>query len=113
MQIPANAPPAAAYGSGITDINLPKQTTPAQEPEKKPEGDTVQLSPYAKVKQLKEQGTSASVIAARLGMNVKTVESYLGTPTAAAATTSQPIKPAQEAIQNTAVKAQEATPAKK
>jgi hypothetical protein len=107
MQIPANAPPK--YGSGITDINLPKQTTPTQEPE----GDTVQLSPYAKAMQLKEQGASNSVIGAQLGMDPKTVENYFGTPTAAAATTPQPTNFTQEVIQNTAAKAQEATPAKK
>ncbi len=100
MQIPASTPPAA-YGSGIAGVNSPKPTTATQEPK----GDTVTLSPYAKAQQLKEQGASSSVIAAQLGLDAKTVNSYFGTPTAAAATTTpQPFSSTEKAIQNTAVK---------
>lgn|GEM_PF-2155031 len=103
MQIPASAPPAS--GSGIVGVNSPKQTTATQEPK----GDTVTLSPYARAKQLKQQGASNSVIAAQLGLDAKTVNSYFGTTTAAAVTTPQHFSSAQEAVQHTAVK--ELTPA--
>ena len=98
MQIPPNAPISA--GNGLIGINSPKQTTTTPETT----GDTVKLSTYARAKQLKEQGSSNSVIAAQLGLDAKTVESYFGTPTAAAATTPQPFSAAHEAIQNTALK---------
>ena len=107
MQIPANAP--IGDGNGIAGINSPKQTTPVPETT----GDTVKLSTYARAKQLKSQGASNSVIAAQLGLDAKTVESYFGTPTAAAATTPQPFSAAHEAIQNTAVKELAATQTKK
>jgi len=110
MQIPANTPITA--GQGIAGINSPKQTTPTPETT----GDTVTLSSYAKAKQLKAQGASDSVIAAQLGLDVKTVESYFGTTTAATATatTPQPFGAAHEAVQNTAVKElAAATPTKK
>lgn len=110
MQIPANIPITA--GQGITAINSPRQTTPTPETT----GDTVKLSSYGQAKQLKSQGASDSVIAAQLGLDVKTVESYFGTTTAAsaAATTPQPFSAAHEAVTNTAVKvAAAATQSKK
>ena len=99
MQIPASIPPAA-YGGGIAGVNSPKPTTATQEPKE----DTVTLSPYAKAQQLEEQGASSSVIAAQLGLEAKTVNSYFGTPTSAAATIPQPFSSTEKAIQNTAVK---------
>ncbi len=98
MQIPANAP--IASGNGITGVNSPRQTTPTPETT----GDTVKLSTFARAKQLKGQGASNSVIAAQLGLDAKTVESYFGTPAAAAPTTPQPFSAAHEAVQSTAVK---------
>ncbi len=109
MQIPPIAPPPG-YGNGIADINLPKQTTPTPATT----GDTVQLSTYARAKQLKEDGASNSVIGAQLGLDAKTVETYFGTPAAAAATTPpQPFSPAQEAIQQSVVQAPAVTQTKK
>ncbi len=107
MQIPANAPPA--YGSGIAGVNSSKQTTATQEQK----GDTVELSPYARAKNLKQQGASNSVIAAQLGLDAKTVNSYFGPPTVTAATTPQPYSPVQEAVQHTVVKELAATQTKK
>lgn len=107
MEIPPSAPTAA--GSGLTDVNLPKKAAATNEPK----GDTVEISPHARAVQLNQQGASNSVIAAQLGMDAKTVQSYFGTPTVAAATTPQPINSAHEAVQNIAVKVQAAAPAKK
>lgn len=44
----------------------------------KSEGDTVKLSLAAQVRLLKRQGENISQIASQMGMDVKTVNSYLG-----------------------------------
>jgi hypothetical protein len=47
-----------------------------------PKGDTVELSKTAQIRLLKHQGETVEQIAARLGLDVKTVNSYLGAPAA-------------------------------
>ena len=45
-----------------------------------PKGDSVKLSGTAVAKSLKLQGMSANQIAAQMGLDIKTVDGYLGIP---------------------------------
>ncbi len=96
----------------ITDINLQEQAVkntsqpaaiadlssqkPAATAEAKPEDDTVKLSDAAKVQLLYEQGNSVSEIAAKLHLDVKTVNSYLETATSGTTNSPQPYGPAAQ-----------------
>lgn len=70
-------------------------------------GDTVQLSSAAQVRNLLQQGLSASQIARKLGISIGKVNGYLGSNTNTT-TTTQPNNTTEESTETPGMKATEA-----
>ncbi|MBF0457674.1 MAG: hypothetical protein HQK99_07245 [Nitrospirae bacterium] len=70
-------------------------------------GDTVQLSSAAQVRNLLQQGLSASQIARKLGISISKVNGYLGS-NANTTTTTQPKNTTEESTETPAMKSTEA-----
>jgi hypothetical protein len=88
QQSPSSAPPAnvpaPVKGAGEEQMALP------------PMRDKVELTPDALAKSLKEQGQTPSEIALRMGLDVQTIERYLGiTPAVAPKAAAVPAAEAQ------------------
>ena len=109
----------------------PTALTPPKPEAVQPKHDTVQLSGTALAKSLKQSGQTTAQIAQRMGMDVKTINGYLGvsTPTTAprlktaapqvkqaatdTAATPQPYSPPGEVTESGAQKATETSQGKK
>jgi hypothetical protein len=117
----AQATTPAPETTATANSSAPKPTTV------EPKRDTVELSGAAQAKFLKHQGQTVAQIALQMGLDVKTVNSYVGSAPAhvAPTTTSAPqaqhatapvpqsYSPAEEATESGAAKAQETIQGKK
>jgi predicted flap endonuclease-1-like 5' DNA nuclease len=88
----ASTPSATTTTAGLTPSTPEAATTPAaSNPETlPPKHDTVELTGTALAKSLKMAGQTPAQIALKMGLDVKTVDGYLGVATKAATTATLP-----------------------
>ncbi|HEY3373959.1 MAG TPA: hypothetical protein VGK02_02720 [Candidatus Aquicultor sp.] len=88
--------------------NVTQAKTPTPQPQKTQENkDTVHISTAAQARALKHAGQTASQIASSLGLDVKTVDAYLGIKNQTVAPAVQVNSTAEEAKESGAMKAAE------